>query len=257
MVPGYGKIGTQLIPLSHAWVAAQLDGKWYLFDPTWGAGYVENNVFVKSFNRRFYMVNPEQMLKDHMPFDPMHQFINHPVNNKEFIDGQTAVNKSKPFFNYNDTLKLHEALSKTDKFRAEARRLESSGVANDLIREQLRQLRKGIEVYGSNDSYAKAIEHHNRSGAIYTQYLEHRKKKFSAIDDASLLKMIDSVSYHTNLSRSILFTIVPKDEAYRQNLAGFHQNIEKFQKGIVAEKEMINRYLAMDKTGRERFFGTR
>lgn len=257
MVPGYGKVGNGLSSLSHAWVAAQLQSKWYLFDPTWGAGYVENNRFVKSFNKRFYMVSPEQMLKDHMPFDPMHQFVNHPINNKDFIDGQTAINAAKPFFNYTDTMKHHETLSKTEKFRAEARRLEKNGVSNDLIREQVRQLKKGVEVYGSNDSYALAIEHHKQAGTIYNQYLEYRKKKFSGIEDAHLLKLIDSVSYYTNLSRSILFTIVAKDEAYRQNLAGFHQNIEKFQKGLVYEKDLINRYLALDKTGRERFFGAR
>jgi hypothetical protein len=112
-------------------------------------------------------------------------------------------------------------------------------------------------VYGSNDAFAQAIEHHKQAGAIYNQYLGYRKKKFAGIDDKALLKLIDSVSYYTNLARSILFTIVPRDEAYRQHLTGFHQNIENFQKGIVYEKDLINRYLALDKAGRERFFGAR
>jgi transglutaminase/protease-like cytokinesis protein 3 len=28
--------------LAHAWTAAKINNKWYVFDPTWGAGYVNN-----------------------------------------------------------------------------------------------------------------------------------------------------------------------------------------------------------------------
>ena len=45
----YGKIAT----LGHSWCASQLDGKWLLFDPTWGSGYVLNQTYVKKLNNSF------------------------------------------------------------------------------------------------------------------------------------------------------------------------------------------------------------
>jgi transglutaminase/protease-like cytokinesis protein 3 len=33
--------------LAHAWTAAKINNKWYVFDPTWGAGYVNNGKSLK------------------------------------------------------------------------------------------------------------------------------------------------------------------------------------------------------------------
>ena len=50
VVGGYTKDQGKLSHIAHAWAAASLDGKWYLFDPTWGAGYLKDDKFIKSFN---------------------------------------------------------------------------------------------------------------------------------------------------------------------------------------------------------------
>jgi transglutaminase/protease-like cytokinesis protein 3 len=39
--------------LAHAWTAAKINNKWYVFDPTWGAGYV-NNGFFKKLNNSYF-----------------------------------------------------------------------------------------------------------------------------------------------------------------------------------------------------------
>lgn len=144
LVGGYIKKSAIGSPLAHAWVGAQIAGIWYLFDPTWGAGYVRNDQFVKTFNNKFYKVLPEDMIKDHMPFDPMYQFLNHPITNKEFIDGKIAINTAKPFFNYIDTMKQYAMLSPAEKIRDETRRLEANGIQNDLIMERLNILKKEL-----------------------------------------------------------------------------------------------------------------
>ena len=40
----------------HAWTEVQINGKWILVDPTWGAGYINerNGVYVKEFNPEYY-----------------------------------------------------------------------------------------------------------------------------------------------------------------------------------------------------------
>jgi transglutaminase/protease-like cytokinesis protein 3 len=44
-ISGYTKNGA-VDTMSHAWSASKIDNHWYIFDPTWGSGYVNNGSFV-------------------------------------------------------------------------------------------------------------------------------------------------------------------------------------------------------------------
>jgi len=254
LVGGYTKKGGVVSTIPHAWVAAELAGNWYLFDPTWGAGYIRNDQFVRSFNNSFYKILPADMVKDHMPFDPMYQCLNYTITNKEFIEGQTNVNKTKPFFNYNDTLKQYALLSPTEKIRDEARRLQANGIHNDLILERFNFLKNGVQSYASNDKYEEARIAFNQATDLFTQYIEHKNKQFTTIEDNELKQMMDSISYQAKLSRSLLVAIVPKSDAQRQTLTNTYHNLEKFQSRVVSEKDFIARYLNTDKAYRRQLF---
>ncbi|MDB5191588.1 MAG: hypothetical protein JWQ96_1151, partial [Segetibacter sp.] len=128
LVPGYTKLFDGSIDdLSHAWVAAEVDNKWYLFDPTWAAGSVKDFQFTRNFSNRYYKLTPEEMVKDHMPFDPMYQFLNYPLSYDEFNKGKASVNTSKPFFNYSDTIRLYNSLDSLNQFISTARRINKNG----------------------------------------------------------------------------------------------------------------------------------
>lgn len=49
----------------HAWVEANIDGKWVLMDPTWGAGYVQDGKFVPHYNDKYFDPNLEEFKKTH------------------------------------------------------------------------------------------------------------------------------------------------------------------------------------------------
>lgn len=51
----------------HAWNSVKIGNKWYLIDATWGAGYIDEGVFVQKFKPHFFMANPEQFSKTHTP----------------------------------------------------------------------------------------------------------------------------------------------------------------------------------------------
>lgn len=38
VIDGYNRRDGALLPDPHEWCAAKVSGKWYMFDPTWGAG---------------------------------------------------------------------------------------------------------------------------------------------------------------------------------------------------------------------------
>lgn len=57
---------------NHSWNAVLIDGRWYLVDATWAAGYVGyfGDTFVRSYDARYFLAPPEQFIQDHYPEDP-------------------------------------------------------------------------------------------------------------------------------------------------------------------------------------------
>ena len=141
VIEGYTKQNgfTDYIP--HAWCAAKIDSTWFMFDPTWGSGYVSNGRFYKKINNDYYKVNPLQLIKTHMPFDYLWQFLNYPVTSQEFYDGKTQPNKSKPFFNFSDSIRVYESQNTLEQLQASAARIEKNGMKNSMIFDRLQHIR--------------------------------------------------------------------------------------------------------------------
>src|SRR5262249_15396535 len=132
MVEGYTKQNgfTDYIP--HAWCAALVDSSWFLFDPTWGSGYVRNGKFVPKIDNSYFKVRPAVLIKSHMPFDYLWQFLNYPVTSQEFYEGKIQQNKSKEFFSYPDSISVYEKQSSVERLEASAARIEKNGVKNSM-----------------------------------------------------------------------------------------------------------------------------
>ena len=133
VITGYTKQKGVVDNLPHAWCAALIDSMWYMFDPTWGSGSIQNTKFVKQVNNFYFKMKPEQIIKSHISFDPLWQFLNYPITNQEFYEGKSQVNTEKPFFNFNDTLAIYEKQSDMERLVSSSNRIESNGVKNSLI----------------------------------------------------------------------------------------------------------------------------
>lgn len=57
---------------NHTWNAVQIDSSWYLVDATWAAGYVGyfGDSFIRSYDSRYFLSDPQQFISDHYPEDP-------------------------------------------------------------------------------------------------------------------------------------------------------------------------------------------
>lgn len=69
----------------HAWNAINLEGRWYLADPTWDAGHVEGDTFTKEYESMYFLTPPEVFVADHMPDDPKWQLLETPLSQGDFI----------------------------------------------------------------------------------------------------------------------------------------------------------------------------
>lgn len=67
----------------HGWNAAKIDGTWYLFDATWGAGKYHEK-FIKQPSYFFYKTAPEQLIKSHYPEMVEDTFLSETISFEEF-----------------------------------------------------------------------------------------------------------------------------------------------------------------------------
>ena len=72
---------------NHAWNAIKLEGSWYLLDPTWGAGRLNQaNQFIKEYNNYYWLVSPYIMIYEHFPNLKNWQLLESPLSMKEYCD---------------------------------------------------------------------------------------------------------------------------------------------------------------------------
>jgi hypothetical protein len=202
VIQGYTKQNRVVDYLPHVWCAGLIDSTWYLFDPTWGAGYVYNRRFVRQVNNFYYMTKPQDLIHTHMPFDPLWQFLNFPVTVQEFYKGDTRQDKTRPFFNFTDTLRAFENSTPNEQFIASARRIEQNGMGNSFIEAKLRVLRGEIE-YNRNKAnaakYDTAISLYNQGITRLNRFIGYRNNQYKPeMDSMRVLQMLDSTEYLFN-----------------------------------------------------------
>ncbi|MEJ7738224.1 MAG: transglutaminase-like domain-containing protein [Chitinophagaceae bacterium] len=253
VIPGYARYPDGSIgQLSHAWVAARLYDKWWLFDPTWAAGTVKDNRFTGRFSNRFYKLLPEEMIKDHMPFDPLYQFLYYPVTSQEFYDGKTTINSSKKIFSFRDSLEVHSALPLIDQIRNTARRISTNGILNDHTRGMLKNLQHNQQSLESKAGYEQASRQFQQAIVIFNRYIENKNKRFSAItEDKQIGQMIDSVLQRIQTAKLMLVPVVANDDRYQRILDDINKAILELSQRVDEEKLFVSKYLQTDRTLRK------
>jgi len=118
---GYGyKKNQQFIDADHAWNTVKIDSVWYLVDPTWASGNIEEKTFRTKFhmdfNDKFFMASPDEFVETHLPEMPMWQLLNSPVPVKIFSASEDRVwmflkNKPASEFNYADSIRTFLSLA--------------------------------------------------------------------------------------------------------------------------------------------------
>jgi hypothetical protein len=244
LVSGYTKKPDGSISdLSHAWVATEINNQWYLFDPTWAAGTVNDFRFTRMFNDRFYKKLPEEMIKDHMPFDPMYQFLNHTFLYDEFNKGNTTTNTSKPFFNYVDTISAYKRMDTLSQFVSVARRINKNGEKNQLVFDMVRFLNKNQNIGESKLGFEGAVLRFKQATELFNGYIDHKNKRFSATNNKEIQQMIDDVLEHFNAAKVMLEPVTATTEDQKRVLASFNTNFYNFYRRVDEEKIFLKTYL--------------
>ncbi|MCA9646759.1 MAG: hypothetical protein KC492_39000, partial [Myxococcales bacterium] len=70
----------------HAWNVAQIDGAWYLLDPTWDSGSLDGSTFTKRYSTDYLFAPPKVMGITHFPDDAKWQLREPKISRAEFLD---------------------------------------------------------------------------------------------------------------------------------------------------------------------------
>jgi hypothetical protein len=258
LITGYTKQSGFVDYIPHAWCASLIDTSWYIIDPTWGSGYIHNSRFVKKTNDNYFKVSPEKMLKSHMPFDPLWQFVNYPVTNQEFYDGKITLDKNKPFFNFQDTLKQYEVSSDIEKLISSSRRIEQNGVKNSIIYNELHQNRREIEYYENKllvDKYNSAVNLYNDGINRLNRFIDYRNRQFTPMkQDHEIREMVILAEESFTQSIDKLKEIHNPDLNTKNSISQLHKSIDEAMINVNEQKAFLEKYFATGKLFRKSLF---
>jgi len=258
VVPGYTKQNGSVDKLPHAWCASLIGSTWFLIDPTWGSGYIQNSKFVKKINDVYFKAKPELFIKSHMPFDPLWQFLNYPITNKEFYEGRVMTSRKRPFFNYLDTLRKYEQETEVEKLVSASVRIEKNGIVNSLILDQLKNNKREIEYYWEKQTvemFNSAVNLYNEGINELNEFIVYRNKRFlPGKTDNEIKNMVDEAEYLLINSQRRLKEIRNPDSKTDDLITQFSKSVGEALRILNEQKIFVNKYLKSEETLRNSLF---
>jgi len=272
LIFGYTKQRDEVNSNLHAWCASFVDSTWFLFDPTWGSGHIYNQKFVRKINNFYFKTTPKDLIRSHMPFDPLWQFSYYPISAQEFYDGKISINTKREFFNYIDTLAAYENKTKIEQLISANRRIEKNGIKNPLTYNQLlnntreieyykremQYFKREIEYYKSQnvtDNYNEAVYLYNEGINQLNEFLEYRNNVFSPQKtETEVLKMVESAEKLLLDSQYILINITTENLSTKKLIFQLTNSISNAIVQINEQKAFIDKYYKTPKALRKTLF---
>jgi len=265
VVHGYTKQNGSISNAGHAWVVAKSNDSWYCFDPTWGAGYIMEGKFVRSFSPEYFMANPAGFVVSHMPLDPMWQCLNQPVSIRDFYQGEPGDEKNDVNYAFADSIIDYLQLSRIQQYEVTLRRIEENGIRNNVILDYARFLEQTLENEELQKKYEyqkqmvdklnEAAVHYNTGANLFNRYINFYNRQFKpAVPDNEIRQMLDGCDTELKNSRMILSGIDPFNPEMKHNLRQLLVAIQDLQHIIDIQKVFLQKYLSTSKAYRGTLF---
>ena len=245
LVFGYTKQYEKIDIVNHVWCAAQIDSSWFLFDPTWGAGYVQKGTFIRKLNNDYFKMTPQKSIKSHMPFDPLWQLSDYPITNQEFYSEILPANKTRPYFNYRDSLALYEKSTELERAISSAHRIERNGVINSLISNRLQNIYEKIEYYEyekTMTTLGTAIKYYNSSIENLNNVIEYMNNKQGlATNSKELNNMLNLAADSLIMSEEKIKEISTANAQAKKSIRDLQESIKEVRNKIVQQRYYLQK----------------
>ncbi|TRX38974.1 transglutaminase domain-containing protein [Flavobacterium restrictum] len=258
VVHGYTKQFGAIATVAHAWCSVKIDSKWWLMDPTWGAGYVDKQKYFRKLNAIYFKMTPSAAIATHMPFDYLWQFLSFPISNQEFISGKLEANTTKKKFDFESEILKQENALAADKIFDATVRIEKNGIKNNLIQDYWIYKKKELENIRQNETNAKfsiLVTESNQAILLYNDFIGYRNKQFKpTLPDDVLLKMIQEPKEQLLKCQNQLDYLEPVNEENRTNVTAVRQNVASVLEQVKDQEKFVLDYLSKGKGARKAMF---
>ena len=258
IIDGYTKQNGKVGDLAHAWTAAKIDKKWYLFDPTWGSGYVNNGRFSKKINNYYFKAQPDKIIASHIPFDYLWQFSNSPISNNEFYEGKVQINKTKKYFDFEKEIIKYNALSEADQLFDSAERIEKNGLKNAMIleryegkKQQLNYLRQSTNIEKLN----AIVNEMNLAVVLLNDFIHYRNNKFKpTLSDDEISSMIETPREKLVKCQNDIYCVGSVGSQNASNVSSIKKSIGAALAQAEEHSLFVKNYLSKSKIVRKTMF---
>lgn len=261
VIEGYTKQNGKADYVAHAWCGAMINDDWYVFDPTWGSGYVQKNSFVKKLNNAYFMADPTKIIATHMPFDYLWQFLGYPVSHQQFLEGKLLTNKSKPPFDYQLEIEKYENQTYLEKLNATIERIEIGGVKNALIFDRLANKKAEVQVLTNNNNvvaFNEIVNEYNQAIDLYNTFIAYRNAQFKPVYIDTVIKEMIQTPYNKLVHcQDKIATINNIDAANQSAINGLKKSISKALLQSKEQLDFVNQYITKTKSQRKAMLGQR
>lgn len=258
IIEGYTKQNGKVDNLAHAWCAAKIENKWFVFDPTWGAGGITNGKFMKKLNNAYFKAEPSKIIVSHMPFDYMWQFLNYPVTNAEFYTGKIQLDKTKKYFDFEKEIALYSNLPEKDRLFESAERIEKNGMKNAMILEyyNIRKQNWKSLIQNANIEKMNAIgTEFNEAVLLLNDFIMYRNKKFKpTFSDEVITKMIQTPREKLQKCQNDIFNLIMVDSENASNVNSLKKLIAQALIQADEHAVFVKDYLSKSKLVRKAMF---
>lgn len=266
LIGGYTKSYNKIDNASHAWIAVQVDSTWYLTDPTWGAGVLNNNKFVRKPVDSYFLVPASTFVQTHMPFDPLWQLLEHPYRHDEFQEKYLKPVTGRAVFNYKDSLVAYDRM-KDDllKYQLVINRIAANGITNQMISHELmyyknlvRYIAENRKVAAANraiDDFNRSSNQYNRAVNLFNEYVQFKNNQFRpSKPDGEIKEMVNAIGRKLADSRKGLAGLDRSEGAIRGNLTELEESLGSLEKKVTEEQAFVDKYIRTGKMFRKSLF---
>ncbi|WP_394751199.1 transglutaminase domain-containing protein [Spongiimicrobium salis] len=174
--------------LDHAWNAVEIGKKHYFIDATWASGYQDDKTYRHIFQDDFFLIEPKEFIKTHMPFDLVWQFLDNPLDHSEFEDRQYAKLFKPGKFSFKDSIAHIATMDSIVMLERAVARIKKSGLTHILIKEEVARYSAQIENIKSyrwfssfseiNDRVNRARDSVNEGIIFNNTFISYANKRF-------------------------------------------------------------------------------
>jgi len=246
VIEGYTRQNGSVDRSTHAWCAAFIDKKWFLYDPTWDADNISRGRYSEPLRTNYFQISPSDFIHSHMPFDPMFQFLDYPISYNDFNRGNTQMNTRSPYFNFINSIYVYEKLDPLYKYLGAVSRIEKNGTPDAKVNTKLSQLKMEIEIiYQDKDSvmYNGAIADYNAAIKLFNGFITYRNNDFKPSKTGSEVQAtFDRIEKLISSARSKLEEVNQSKAILTLNTSGVGNALDTLSAHFKEQKVFLKNY---------------